>query len=61
MEHYKEREEKYIQWNNSPPIPVNDEKLKVLTNLANTFNNFFVAVTEHLTLNKWGKDMVSLF
>jgi hypothetical protein len=34
---------------------VNDEKLKVLTNLANTFNNFFVTVTEHLNIEQVGK------
>ena len=44
-----------------PTIPVNDEKLKVLTNMANAFNSFFVTITEHLNIEQMGKgDAISV-
>ena len=39
---------------------MNDEKLKDPTDVANAFNNFFITVTEKLSIQEIGKDYAIL-
>jgi hypothetical protein len=39
---------------------VNDEKLKVLTNMASAFNNFFITVTEKFNIQYLEKEAAIL-
>ena len=44
-----------------PTLLVDDEKLKELTNVAKAFNNFFITITEKLSIQQIGKQMLSHF
>jgi len=44
------RQEQVHSLEQVPTLPVNDEKLKDPRNMASTFNNFFITITEKLNI-----------
>jgi hypothetical protein len=48
MEHYRETDSKLHSVEQAPFSPVNNEKLKGPNDMANTFNNFLIQITEKL-------------
>ena len=53
MVYYKESDrESTFSGTGSPTLLVNDEKLKDPKNVANAFNNFFITITEKLSIQQ---------
>jgi hypothetical protein len=61
MEHYKERDRKSTFNGTGSHLTVNDKKLKDPTDVANTFCNFCITITEKLNIQQLEKgDAISL-